>query len=148
MNILRSQLFPYSNCPMSISHNVHRAAQVKSATITSCTFLPVGTVALSITSRTFTFTDTHSYSSFFFSSSSKIVSSSPLSSTLNFLGEGQIAVVRLSTSSILDPLFAFLTLGAHAQRGLQYLVCVSVTQHLTFHVFIRATNDTKLLGGG
>ena len=41
-----------------------------------------------------------------------------------------------------------LTLGAHAQRGLQYLVCVSVTQHLTFHVFIRATNDTNLLGGG
>ena len=47
-----------------------------------------------------------------------------------------------------------LTLGAHAQRGLQYLVCVSVcvcvsvTQHLTFHVFIRATNDTNLLGSG
>ena len=41
-----------------------------------------------------------------------------------------------------------LTLGAHAQRGLQYLVCVSVTQHLTFHVFIRATNDTNLPGGG
>ena len=47
-----------------------------------------------------------------------------------------------------------LTLGAHAQRGLRYLVCVcvcvcvSVTQHLTFYVFIRATNDTNLLGGG
>ena len=27
-------------------------------------------------------------------------------------------------------------------------VCVSVTQHLTLHVFIRATNDTNLLGGG
>ena len=27
-------------------------------------------------------------------------------------------------------------------------VCVSVTQHFTFHVFIRATNDTNLLGGG
>ena len=43
-----------------------------------------------------------------------------------------------------------LTLGAHA-RGLQYLVCVSVcvsvTQHLTFHVIIRATNDTNLSGG-
>ena len=46
-----------------------------------------------------------------------------------------------------------LTLGAHAQRGLRYLVCVSVclcvcvsvTQHLTFHVIIRATNDTNLL---
>ena len=41
-----------------------------------------------------------------------------------------------------------LTLGAHAQRGLQHLVCVSVcvfvTQHLTFHVFFRATNDTNL----
>ena len=53
-----------------------------------------------------------------------------------------------------------LTLGAHAQRGLRYLVCVSVclcvclcvcvsvTQHLTFYVFIHATNDTNLLGGG
>jgi len=38
-----------------------------------------------------------------------------------------------------------LTLGVHAQRGLQYLVCVSVTQHLTFHMIIRATNDTNLL---
>ena len=42
-----------------------------------------------------------------------------------------------------------LTLGTHAQRGLQYLVCVSVcvsvTQRLTFHVIIRATNDTNLL---
>ena len=27
-------------------------------------------------------------------------------------------------------------------------VCVSVTQHLTFYVFIHATNDTNLLGGG
>ena len=27
-------------------------------------------------------------------------------------------------------------------------VRVSVTQHLTFHVFIRATNGTNLLGGG
>ena len=49
---------------------------------------------------------------------------------------------------------SLLTLGAHAQRGLRYLVCVcvcvsvSVTQHLTFHVFIHATNDTNLLGGG
>ena len=36
-----------------------------------------------------------------------------------------------------------LILGVHVQRGLQHLVCVSVcvsvTQHLTFHVFIRAT---------
>ena len=45
-------------------------------------------------------------------------------------------------------------LGAHAQRGLRYLVCecvcvcVSVTQHLTFHVIIRATNNTNLLSGG
>ena len=55
-----------------------------------------------------------------------------------------------------DP--CLLTLGAHAQRGLQYLVCVSVcvsvcvcvsvTQHLTFYVIIRATNDTNLLSGG
>ena len=46
--------------------------------------------------------------------------------------------------------YDLLTLGAHAQRGLQYLVCVcvSVTQHLTFHVFIRATNETNLLGSG
>ena len=41
-----------------------------------------------------------------------------------------------------------LTLGAHAQRGLQYLVCVSVTQHLTFHAIICGTNDTNLLSGG
>ena len=40
------------------------------------------------------------------------------------------------------------------QRGLQYLVCVSVcvcvsvTQHLTFHVIIRAINNTILLSGG
>ena len=27
-------------------------------------------------------------------------------------------------------------------------VCVSVTQHLTFHMIIRATNDTNLLSGG
>jgi len=27
-------------------------------------------------------------------------------------------------------------------------VCVSVTQHLTFHVIIRATNNTNLLSGG
>ena len=37
-----------------------------------------------------------------------------------------------------------LILGVHAQQGLQYLLCVSVsvTQHLTFHEIIRATNDT------
>ena len=37
-----------------------------------------------------------------------------------------------------------LTLGAHAQRGLRYLVCVCVcvcvTQHLTFRVTIHTTN--------
>ena len=37
-------------------------------------------------------------------------------------------------------------------EGVQYLVCVSVcvsiTQYLTFHVIIRATNDTNLLSGG
>ena len=37
-----------------------------------------------------------------------------------------------------------LTLGAHAQRGLRYLVCVCVcvcvTQHLTFRVTRQATN--------
>ena len=43
-----------------------------------------------------------------------------------------------------------LTLGAHAQRGLRYLVCVcvSVTQHLTFHVIIRVKNDNNLLSSG
>ena len=41
-----------------------------------------------------------------------------------------------------------LTLGTHAQRGLQYLVCVSVTQYLTFHVIIIATNNTDCLSGG
>ena len=54
--------------------------------------------------------------------------------------------------SALDPslYIDMLTLGAHAQRGLRYLICVSVhvfvTQHLTFHMFIHATNDTNLLG--
>ena len=35
-------------------------------------------------------------------------------------------------------------------KGLQYLVCVcvSVTQHLTLYVIIRATNDSNLLSGG
>ena len=32
--------------------------------------------------------------------------------------------------------------------GLCVSVCVSVTQHLTFHAIIRATNDTNLLNGG
>jgi len=49
-----------------------------------------------------------------------------------------------------------LTLGAHAQGGLQYLVCVSlclcvcvsVTQHLTLHVIIHATNNSNLPSGG
>ena len=57
----------------------------------------------------------------------------------------------LSTCIAAQGPIGLLTLGAHAQRGLQYLVCVSVcvsvTQHLTFHVFIRATNDTNLGGG-
>ena len=43
-----------------------------------------------------------------------------------------------------------LFINPHAQQGLRYLVyvsvCVSVTQHLTFHVFIHTTNDTNLLG--
>ena len=44
----------------------------------------------------------------------------------------------------------YLTLGAHAQRGLQYLVsvCVSVTQHLTCYVIIRATNETSVADEG
>ena len=45
-----------------------------------------------------------------------------------------------------------LTLGVHAQRGLRYLVCVSVcvsvTQHLTFDVIIRVKNKNNLLSGG
>ena len=44
-------------------------------------------------------------------------------------------------------------LGARARKtdpGLNSpeSVCVSVTQHLTFRVIIRATNDTNLLSGG
>ena len=45
-----------------------------------------------------------------------------------------------------------LTLGAHAQQGLQYLVCVcvcvSIIQHLTLYVIIRATNNSNLPRGG
>ena len=33
------------------------------------------------------------------------------------------------------PLLSFLTLGAHAQRGLQYLVCHSVCLSVCYHVF-------------
>ena len=61
--------------------------------------------------------------------------------------------------SQLVPAAKLLSLGPHAQQGLQYLVCMSVclsvcvcvcvcvTQHLTFYVIIRATNDTNLLTG-
>ena len=42
----------------------------------------------------------------------------------------------------------YLTLGAHAQRGLLCVsVCVSVTQHLTSPMFVRLTNDTTYLTG-
>ena len=44
-----------------------------------------------------------------------------------------------------------LTLGAHAQRGLQssvcVCVCVSVTLNLTCRMFVRLTNDTTYLTG-
>ena len=39
-----------------------------------------------------------------------------------------------------------LTLGAHEYGT--WSVCLSVTQHLNFHVIIRATNDINLLSGG
>ena len=63
------------------------------------------------------------------------------------------AVSHVKKKTVPAPL---LTIAAHAQRGLQYLVCVSVrvcvcvsvTQHLTFHVIICATNDTNLLISG
>ena len=60
----------------------------------------------------------------------------------------QLLVVYLSylCHSFINPRHE--SLIHNAQRGLQYLVCVSVSQHLTFHVFIRATNNTNLLGGG
>ena len=47
-----------------------------------------------------------------------------------------------------------LTLDAHAQGELLYLVCVclcvcvSVTQHLSLYAIIRATNDSNLPSGG
>ena len=44
-----------------------------------------------------------------------------------------------------------ITLGAHAQRGygswVRVCVCVSVTQHLTFPMFVCLTNDTTYLTG-
>ena len=39
-------------------------------------------------------------------------------------------------------------LGLCVCVGVCLRVFVSVAQHLTFHVFIRASNDTNLLGGG
>ena len=57
-----------------------------------------------------------------------------------------------SSSPIAGSQMSLLTVGAHPQRGLQYVlglcVCVSVTQHLTSHMIIHATNDTNLLSGG
>ena len=45
---------------------------------------------------------------------------------------------------------ALLTLGAHAQRGLQYLglcVCVSVKSHLTYGASVRPENAVKYSAG-
>ena len=76
---------------------------------------------------------------------------------LEFVGTETHSHVMISKgtplkTSVFEHTQILLTLGAHAQRGLRYLVCVSVcvsvTQHLTFYVFIHATNDTNLLGGG
>ena len=36
-----------------------------------------------------------------------------------------------------------LTLGAHVQRGLQYLVCVSVSSNLPSQAITRPTRDTN-----
>ena len=49
-----------------------------------------------------------------------------------------------------DPLDAVskLTLGADAQRGLRYLVCVSVIRKLTSRVIIRATNEHTYSAAG
>ena len=76
--------------------------------------------------------------------------------TLNAWCVQQTPPTSLDMYHKLPGTLALLTLGAHPQRELQYLVCVcvcvcvcvSVTQHLTFYMFIHATNDTNLLGGG
>ena len=57
----------------------------------------------------------------------------------------QTAADNLQYSSSIWFKEVLLTFGVHAQRGLQYLVCVSVC--CTFYVIIRATNDTNLLSG-
>jgi len=76
--------------------------------------------------------------------------------SLLWLGS-QLLNVSIESYQIITVPWNSLTLGAHAQQGLQYLVCVcvsvccvcvSVTQHLTFHAIIRATNDTNLLSSG
>ena len=51
-----------------------------------------------------------------------------------------------SPALLLITIVQYLTLGAHAQRGLRYLVCLSLLQ-LASITFIRPKNDTTYLAG-
>ena len=76
--------------------------------------------------------------------------SRPLSSILSFLTDSNEHL--FSVGAELKRLHASLTLGAHAQRGLQYLglcvclsVCLSVKSHLTSRMSNRAINEHAYL---
>ena len=61
-----------------------------------------------------------------------------------------VTILLLITLSMHDVLVVELTLGAHAQRGLQYLLCVSVSLllNISLYTIIRAKNDSNLPSSG
>ena len=69
----------------------------------------------------------------------KLLHLEPGYSLFDFVGRSRITV---TVTVLINPR------RACAARVTVLGLCVSVTQHLTFHVFIHATNDTNLLGGG